>query len=183
MLRRTLTILSLIGLLLSVGVWGAATLFTTVIFVPASLEYSARIREAGFVVTIPDQPFAAVPARYADVMKHAGIYGVNDVTYAQAGVVFRRPSRGFRFGSPPRIWKPATPKVTSLIISHWCLASMFGLAFLACKPWVYYRRRKRKKLGLCLQCGYDLRASKDRCPECGEEFAKRSIVGINEKGV
>ena len=47
----------------------------------------------------------------------------------------------------------------------------FLLAVLPGHAFIFHRRRrKRKKLGLCLKCGYDIRASKERCPECGARF-------------
>jgi hypothetical protein len=58
--------------------------------------------------------------------------------------------------------------------------SHFGLIDIPCWPlaaatsvlaslWIARRRTVLKK-GHCIACGYDLRASKERCPECGREI-------------
>ncbi|HEY7087300.1 MAG TPA: hypothetical protein VH518_04375 [Tepidisphaeraceae bacterium] len=45
------------------------------------------------------------------------------------------------------------------------LALAVPLTAMVVRRWVI--RRKRSANGLCLVCGYDLRASPGRCPECG----------------
>ena len=56
---------------------------------------------------------------------------------------------------------------------EWVVAApaWLPMAVLAVMPalWAYrfVKARRGARLGLCSNCGYDLRASPDRCPECG----------------
>ena len=50
------------------------------------------------------------------------------------------------------------------------LGSGVWLIYMTIVPSRQYLKRKRR--GLCLKCGYDLRATRDRCPECGEALPK-----------
>ena len=52
---------------------------------------------------------------------------------------------------------------------HWALMLITGVPPLLYLP-ILSRgiRRRRRRGGLCGNCGYDLRATKERCPECGE---------------
>jgi hypothetical protein len=57
-----------------------------------------------------------------------------------------------------------------LFIPHWFFVMVFGF------PWGLrsvrrLRRRRRSARNCCPTCGYDLRATSDRCPECGAASA------------
>lgn len=71
-------------------------------------------------------------------------------------------------------WRGMTPAGKAAFgvevwVPCWFLALLtMGLPLWWLKQALHRRRRRRSAaLGLCQQCGYDLRASKERCPECG----------------
>jgi len=77
----------------------------------------------------------------------------------------------WRQPTTPVVTGPQSTQVRELAVSLPCWQAA---ALSACLPaaWVVRsRRRKTARLrsdrGQCLRCGYDLRASPTRCPECG----------------
>jgi hypothetical protein len=59
-----------------------------------------------------------------------------------------------------------TRRVTTIAIPFWSIALLLSLPPLLAAARAVRRRTLRRK-HICVTCGYDLRASRERCPECG----------------
>jgi hypothetical protein len=77
-------------------------------------------------------------------------------------------------GTSPQRWKPVRfiQQCTSqfhwegVVVLHWLFVVTFAaLPLLRFRAW--RRHRRQAKAGTCAKCGYDLRATPARCPECG----------------
>lgn len=69
----------------------------------------------------------------------------------------------------------------------WCPHLLVVIAGAATAVVLFHRRQATVRLGACLGCGYDLRATPERCPECGLLVAvgmerKRATLGTPSTG-
>ncbi len=157
MLRKTLTILSLIGLLLSVGLWGVSYFNLSYFSRPIII----RLSQGG----VSSEP--GVDNILARMQALTRAHGSDRITQLPDWVLGWH-VRGFEDLSTD--WRPSMDS-NGVIVPLWVPSVIFALLSYFTGFLPLYRRRKRKNLGLCLKCGYDLRASKERCPECGEGFS------------
>jgi hypothetical protein len=78
---------------------------------------------------------------------------------------FERSQQGMTGGSPP----PGARYHSSIVEVNTRYAYLFALPFLVLVTLSAVRRYRRPPHDRCRVCGYDLRASPERCPECGTE--------------
>jgi hypothetical protein len=76
---------------------------------------------------------------------------------------------GFEFSNRPFTWLNSSqpgPSTSRVVVPLWFLAVVFSI-LPALRLRAIARTRGRRRRQLCIECGYDLRATPERCPECG----------------
>ncbi len=178
MFRKTLTILSLVGLLLSVAAWGVSCVGLSYERVSmttgATVVSDTLLRLAHGLIIVsqqrieklsPEADASPVPVAFSEwqfrtkwLPKYVETRHKWLPTWEVSGEIRQTP-----LGLDGERWHMVTVPIYLFVV----LTGAYPAYLLT----PLHRRRKRRKLGLCLACGYDLRGSVGRCPECGEEFS------------
>jgi hypothetical protein len=104
---------------------------------------------------------------WAEVTRRPGLYR------ADPGVRCYGPVAGFGLFDKPAGPKSRGAATREVFFPYWFLVL---LTVAGPAAWCYQARRRRRlrsrSLSLCPVCSYDLRATPDRCPECGTPKAQ-----------
>jgi hypothetical protein len=142
-----LTILSLLLCLATVGLWVRS--YWAADFAG---RYNGRGRIFALVSTMGSIEISATPSGNGSF---AGVYYGRDKA-DRWGSVASTMRFGAHFG-PIESW---------VLFPHWFAGLLFAV-LPTLRLRAILRTRRENRIGLCQHCGYDLRATPDRCPECG----------------
>jgi len=155
MIRKTLTILSLVGLVVSVGVW--------IVSYPHYVFYASADCQCSILIL---EGVAMLTAYLGNVPTDVD---VSDMLWELSMYNYMPIDRFPQFQKLPG--EPDLQAGGSLNIPLYLPVVLCAVSptcwLVAC-----HRRRKRRRLGLCIQCGYDLRGSAESCPECSSPIEK-----------
>jgi hypothetical protein len=104
--------------------------------------------------------------RPADMTAHWSYIprGTTSIGEIEPGSVWDR--LGFNRRTSGWVTSSASVDYRTWTIPIWLLTLLLAVPPALRAPGIY-SQRQRKLLGQCIACGYDLRATPDRCPECG----------------
>ncbi len=113
-------------------------------------------------------PFPSLGRNWATQDNHFGKLFPGDTTL---GFRFLSEARSMqRNGRPVRIYE-----INAIGVPYFAIALLSAIPpAIAIRHWQRHRATLRK--GLCPFCGYDLRATPDRCPECGRATVTRFLL-------
>lgn len=82
---------------------------------------------------------------------------------------------GFRYERWVRHAPALNADMRGLTVPYWFLVLCFAVPAILSALALFRARRRRRRAdaGLCVACGYDLRASKGTCPECGAAIRRK----------
>lgn len=161
MLRWTANLLAGIGFLLAVGAgvfwyrsYGRQDVLTHYGRDGASSFFARRGSFTWFEIKFSVPAPADAKTEWRAMSRPLTTHGVNKTDHPTKSFL------GFALGAS------AAEGYRFVTIPCWSVVAALLLLPAVRVTWVVVRR-KRRRAGACVTCGYDLRASKDRCPECG----------------
>jgi len=175
LIRKTLLLGTVLSLLLNLGLW-ALSWFVAIDWVASPSGPWFGVNRGLLLVLVTGLPAQSpLPLGYAQ-------WEVGTMQWEPRKTITIRAGWKVSYNdkSPFSPWQPRYfndwPSKLSVLVPMWMPAVLLILlTWLTGAP--IYRRRRRRKLGLCLGCGYDLRGQKNQnCPECGLQFDISEMV-------
>jgi len=183
MVRKAITIVSLVGLVASLGLWGAWLIEGPLILYtdPALASLCKNKTWAlGSIQKKAANPWTAGGPSWVVEKEGQIVEGTfHLLALGHSRLILTTVRAGKRQFSED-MWQTLdigrSPGQNSVVVHlPYYVALFLALPLYHVLP--FHRSRKRRKLGLCTKCGYDLRdLTKQRCPECGTWFVKKQLV-------